>query len=188
MKAIINQINACVSDNNQKSLLIEFIENSKKGLKSPKLMVFYGGGGNGKSTLINLLSDHFGTDSVHVPNYIFDIKPADLHNTNGNRYMYLSMDNKKLGFISELYDDQSLNNQDLKSLTKYLHWNYPNLPSINNTANYILQTNTLDLINELNPELYTLIHFDTNFYELKMASRQKQISDKDTPALFGLIN
>ena len=158
MDSINEQIDLCVSDVNKRNILRSFIDDTIRGYKRNKLMVLYGRGGNGKSTFMNLLFNKL----EKLENFSGGVIDGDviqnIHNNSDEieNARYISninqrLENKKLIRFSEIYD----NTINSISLSYFIR---------RQPANYIIDTNDLDIFRNVKHELYEVVEFDKNFY------------------------
>jgi hypothetical protein len=91
--------------------LIQYIENIKNGIPNDKMIILFGHGCNGKTTLINEIETHLGNDicewgDVHELIYEQNIKPlillqdGILHRTNQNYKYNRTFANALINFIN----------------------------------------------------------------------------------------
>ena len=167
MNKLFEQINLCVDNLDERQQLRSFIVNTINGHKTGKLMVLYGGGNNGKSTLLNQLTNLVKT--VHLPSTIL----TNDRNTNDGQIlsepilspMLSKLEGKQLIIFQEI--DMPIKNNNLffflnkKNIT--IRDLYQSEREISNNGNYIIAINNLNVLTDVDPELYELVTFNKIF-------------------------
>ena len=166
MQKISNQVNDSISNESERSDLIEFIMNSFDKRKIPKLCVLYSKEAGSKSTLVDLITQYFYGSIVFMPNYILtDItlydKKKSVHSEE-LKQLFKFMDNAKLIIIEEISNNKKLSKYDLDCFLRLpiLEKKYNDIATINNTANFMIVTNNLEILGYLSEDQYFVININ----------------------------
>jgi phage/plasmid-associated DNA primase len=162
MLTIADHITNYVTNKTEQAILNNFISDTTKGIKVPKLIVLYGTGKNGKSTFLNHLEAHFGQGATVLPLGTVGRKKSVYNSPS----LYF-VKGKNLVILKELGANEKLDQGIIKSLlydnTFIGRLLYKNPELIENNANYIICTNRLDILDNLSKDDFIIITFNKTF-------------------------